>query len=112
MVSALIVVQIVLLAETIGAFAFMLSSLWATLRVTFVGVPESAPEENEAEERPDARSWRYEYYEYGSRGPVVVHLRRRIRRSAMSGRGRRRCGGLRLVVTTSSRVVAVAAAPR
>ena len=55
-----------------------------------MGVPESAPEENEAEERPDARSWRYEYYEYGSRGPVVVHLRRRIRRSAMSGRGRRR----------------------
>jgi hypothetical protein len=31
-VSALIVVQIVLLAMTIGAFAFMLSSLWATLR--------------------------------------------------------------------------------
>ena len=72
MVSALIVVQIVLLAATIGAFAFMLSSLWETLRVTFVGVPESAPEENEAEERPDARSW---CYEYGSRGPVVVHLR-------------------------------------
>ena len=57
-----------------------------------MGVPESAPEENEAEEHADARSWRYEYYEYGSRGPVVVHLRRRIRRSAMSGRrrGRRR----------------------
>jgi hypothetical protein len=88
-VSALIVVQIVLLAATIGAFAFMLSSLWATLRVTFVGVPESAPEENKAGKRPDARSWRYEY---GSRGPVVVHLQRRIRRSAMSGRrrGRRR----------------------
>jgi flagellar basal body-associated protein FliL len=50
-VSALIVVQIVLLAATIGAFAFMLSSLWATLRITFVGVPESAPEEVEAEER-------------------------------------------------------------
>src|SRR3712207_8429342 len=32
-VSVLIVVQIVLLAATIGAFAFMLSSLWATLRV-------------------------------------------------------------------------------
>jgi hypothetical protein len=83
----------VLLAATIGAFAFMLSSLWATLRVTFVGVPESAPEENEAEERPDARSWRYEYYEYyeyGSRGPVVAHLRRRRRRSAMSGRRRGR----------------------
>jgi hypothetical protein len=52
-VSALIVVQIVLLAMTIGAFAFMLSSLWATLKVTFVGVPESAPEEHEAEESPD-----------------------------------------------------------
>jgi ATP/ADP translocase len=55
-VSALIVVQIVLLATTIGAFAFRLSSLWATLRVTFVGVPESAPEENEAEESPGVRS--------------------------------------------------------
>jgi hypothetical protein len=55
-VSALIVVQIVLLAMTIGAFAFMLSSLWATLKVTFVGVPESAPEENEAEESPEVRS--------------------------------------------------------
>jgi hypothetical protein len=45
------------LAATIGAFAFMLSSLWATLRVTFVGVPESAPEEeNEAEESTDLRS--------------------------------------------------------
>jgi hypothetical protein len=52
-VSALVVVQIVLLAATIGAFAFMLSSLWATLRVTFVGVPESAPQENEAEQSPD-----------------------------------------------------------
>jgi hypothetical protein len=55
-VSAPIVVQIVLLAITIGAFAFMLSSLWATLRVTFVGVPESAPEETQAEESPDLRS--------------------------------------------------------
>jgi hypothetical protein len=27
--------------------------LWATLKVTFVGVPESAPQENEAEEGPD-----------------------------------------------------------
>jgi hypothetical protein len=52
-VSALVVVQIALLAATIGAFAFMLSSLWATLRVTFVGVPESAPQENEAEQSPD-----------------------------------------------------------
>src|ERR671913_1393457 len=48
-VSALIVVQIVLLAITIGAFAFMLSSLWATLKVTFVGVPESAPQEDQEE---------------------------------------------------------------
>ena len=55
-VSALIVVQIVLVAAAIGAFAFMLSSLWATLRVTFVGVPESAPEEAEAKESPDIRS--------------------------------------------------------
>ncbi len=47
LVSALIVVQIVLLAATVGAFAFMLSSLWATLKITFVGVPESAPEEDE-----------------------------------------------------------------
>ena len=56
-VSALIVVQIVLLAATIGAFAFMLSSMWATLRLTFVGVPESEPEEeNEAQESADVRS--------------------------------------------------------
>src|SRR5918993_661541 len=48
-ITALVVVQIALLAATIGAFAFMLSSLWATLRVTFVGVPESAPEEDQAE---------------------------------------------------------------
>ena len=45
LIPALVVVQIALLAATIGAFAFLLSSLWATLRVTFVGVPESAPEE-------------------------------------------------------------------
>ena len=56
-VSALIVVQIVLLAATVGAFAFMLSSLWATLKITFVGVPESAPEEeDEAEKSTDVRS--------------------------------------------------------
>jgi hypothetical protein len=56
-VSALIVVQIVLLAATVGAFAFMLSSLWATLKITFVGVPESAPEEeDEAEETTEVRS--------------------------------------------------------
>jgi len=54
-VSALIVVQIVLLAATTGAFASMLSSLWATLRMTFVGVPESAPEEDEAEESTNVR---------------------------------------------------------
>jgi flagellar basal body-associated protein FliL len=55
-ITALVVVQIALLAATIGAFAFMLSSLWATLKVTFVGVPESAPEDNEAEESPGVRS--------------------------------------------------------
>jgi hypothetical protein len=49
-VSVLVVVQIALLAATVGAFAFMLSTLWATMRVTFVGVPESAPEEDKAEE--------------------------------------------------------------
>jgi hypothetical protein len=52
-ITALVVVQIALLAATIGAFAFMLSCLWATLRVTFVGVPESTPEEDEAEESAD-----------------------------------------------------------
>jgi len=59
-ITALVVVQIALLAATIGAFAFMLSSLWATMRVTFVGVPESAPEEDqeEAEESTGVRSWR------------------------------------------------------
>jgi hypothetical protein len=46
----------VLLAATIGAFAFMLSSLWATLQVTFVGMPESAPEEDKAEESTAAPS--------------------------------------------------------
>ena len=56
LVSGLIVVQIALLAATIGAFAFMLSSLWATLRVTFVGVPESAPEETQSEESAEVRS--------------------------------------------------------
>ena len=57
MIEVLIVVQIALLAATIGAFAFMLSSLWATLKITFVGVPESAPEEeNEAEESTAASS--------------------------------------------------------
>jgi hypothetical protein len=46
-VSALVVVQIVLLAATVGAFTFMLSSLWATLKLTFVGMPESVPEEDD-----------------------------------------------------------------
>ena len=55
-ISALVVAQIALLAATIGAFAFMLSCLWATLRVTFVGVPESAPEEDQAEESTTVRS--------------------------------------------------------
>jgi len=55
-VSVLVVAQIALLAATVGAFAFMLSSLWATLKVTFVGVPESSPgEEGEAEGGADAR---------------------------------------------------------
>lgn len=44
-VVVLAVVQIVLLSAAVGAVAFMLSSLWATLKLTFVGVPESAPEE-------------------------------------------------------------------
>ena len=55
LIPAIIVVQIALLAATVGAFAFMLSSLWATLKITFVGVPESAPED-EAEETTDVRS--------------------------------------------------------
>ncbi len=56
-VSALVVVQIVLLAMTVGAFAFMLSSLWATLKLTFVGMPESVPEEeDEAEKITDSSS--------------------------------------------------------
>ena len=56
LIPALIVVQMALLAATIGAFAFMLSSLWATLTVTFVGVQESAPEEDKAEESTAAPS--------------------------------------------------------
>jgi hypothetical protein len=54
--TALVVAQVALLAASIGAFAFMLSCLWATLRVTFVGVPESVPEENRAEESAEVRS--------------------------------------------------------
>ena len=57
-ITALVVVQIALLAATIGAFAFMLSCLWATLRVTFVGMPESAPEEDKAEQSTGVRSQR------------------------------------------------------
>ncbi len=51
-VSALVVVQIVLLAATVGAFTFMLSSLWATLKLTFIGMPERTPEEDETELTP------------------------------------------------------------
>ncbi len=51
-VSALVVVQIVLLAATVGAFTFMLSSLWATLKLTFIGMPESTPEEEDSELTP------------------------------------------------------------
>jgi hypothetical protein len=54
--TALVVAQVALLAATIGAFAFMLSCLWATMQVTFVGVPESVPEENRAEESAEVRS--------------------------------------------------------
>ena len=48
-VSALVVLQLALLAATIGAFAFLLASLWAALKLTFLGVPESAPQEEEEE---------------------------------------------------------------
>jgi hypothetical protein len=45
------------LAATVGAFTFMLSSLWATLKLTFVGVPESIPEEeNEADKNTGIHS--------------------------------------------------------
>jgi hypothetical protein len=56
-VSALVVLQLALLAATIGAFAFLLASLWAALKLTFLGVPESAPqeEEEEAEESTGSR---------------------------------------------------------
>jgi len=57
-ITALVVVQVALLAAMIGAFAFMLSCLWATLRVTFVGVPESAPEETQVEESTGVGSQR------------------------------------------------------
>ncbi len=48
-VSVLVVVQIVLLATTIGAFAFLLSSLWAALKLTFAGVLEAEKPEEEME---------------------------------------------------------------
>ena len=48
-VSVLVVVQIVLLAATIGAFAFLLLSLWSALKLTFVGVLEAVPEEEKEE---------------------------------------------------------------
>ena len=54
-VSALVVLQITLLAATIGAFAFLLSSLWATLKLTFVGLPESVPEEEEGENEAEKK---------------------------------------------------------
>jgi hypothetical protein len=52
-----VVLQLALLAATIGAFAFLLASLWAALKLTFLGVPESAPqeEEEEAEESTGSR---------------------------------------------------------
>jgi hypothetical protein len=49
-----VVVQIALLAATIGAFAFLLASLWAALKLTFLGVPESAPEQEEEEEAEES----------------------------------------------------------
>ncbi len=49
--------QIVLLAATVGASTFLLASLWATLKLTFVGLPESVPEE-EKEEREEKGSVR------------------------------------------------------
>jgi len=55
-VSALVVVQVALLATTIGAFAFLLASLWADLKVTFLGVPESVPQEEKEEAEESAGS--------------------------------------------------------
>ena len=55
-VSALVVVQVALLAATIGAFAFLLASLWADLKVTFLGVPESVPQEEKEEAEESAGS--------------------------------------------------------
>ena len=53
-IGVIVVVQMMLLAASVGAFAFLLSSLWATLKVTFVGLPESAPE-SEMNEVPKGR---------------------------------------------------------
>jgi hypothetical protein len=55
-VSALVVLQLALLAATIGAFAYLLASLWAALKLTFLGVPESAPQEEEEETQENASS--------------------------------------------------------
>jgi hypothetical protein len=52
------VLQIALLAATIGAFAFLLASLWAALKLTFLGVPESAPEQQEEEEEAEESTGR------------------------------------------------------
>ena len=52
-VSALVVLQLALLAATIGAFAFLLASLWAALKLTFLGVPESAPQEERGEQEEE-----------------------------------------------------------
>jgi ribosomal protein L12E/L44/L45/RPP1/RPP2 len=47
------VLQLALLAATIGAFAFLLASLWAALKLTFLGVPESAPQEERGEQEEE-----------------------------------------------------------
>ncbi len=57
-VSALVILQIVLLAATVGAFAFLLASLWATLKVTFLGLPESTLEEEEEWEEAEGSTGR------------------------------------------------------
>jgi hypothetical protein len=57
-ITALVVVQVALLAATIGACAVMLSSVWGPMQVKLVGVPESAPEEDEAEQSTGMRSRR------------------------------------------------------
>ena len=54
LVSVLGVTQLLLLAAAVGAFAFLLASLYATLKVTFLGMPESVPEEEAEEEAEEA----------------------------------------------------------